>query len=39
MIIDRELLMERRYTFVDGWPDIPMPVILHRIKKFHLIFT
>ena len=39
MIIDRELLMQRRFTFVEGWPDVPMPLILHRIKKFHLIFT
>ncbi len=39
MIIDRELLMQRRYTFVEGWPDVPMPVILHRLKKYHFVFT
>ena len=39
MIIDRELMMRRKYTFVEGWPEVPMPLILHKIKKYHFIFT
>ena len=39
MIIDRELLIQRRYIFVEGCPDVPVPVILHRLKKYHFVFT
>ena len=39
MRIDRELLMRRKYAFVEGWPDTPMPLILHKLKKYYFIFT
>lgn len=39
MIADRELMLQRKYTFVEGWPETPMPVILYRLKKYHFVFT
>lgn len=39
MIIDREVMMRRRYSYVEGFNEIPVVLILHRTKKYHLLFT
>ena len=39
MIADRELMMRRKHSFVEGCPDIPMPLVLYKVKKYHFVFT
>ncbi len=39
MIVYRELMMNRKYTIVEGWPEMPMPLVLHKLKKYYFIFT
>ena len=39
MIIDRELLMPRKYIWVDGYMDVPYQIIIQQWKKYHFLFT
>lgn len=39
MLVEREVMMRRKYTFVEGCPEVPMPLILHKLKKYYFIFT
>jgi hypothetical protein len=39
MRIERELMMKRRYVWVEGIPEIPLPLILHKLKKCYFMFT
>ena len=39
MIITRELMIRRRFIWVEGEPEVPMPVVLHQWKKLHFLFT
>lgn len=33
MMVDRELLMKRKYIWVEGEPEIPFPIVLYTWKK------
>ena len=39
MIINRELLIKRQFVYVDGFPEIPLPVRIHKWKKSQFLFT